>query len=123
MKLECKPLLEGIMAYWEEMQEAASYTAILYINDTIISRRTIQRGELYCSFKGLATIDGMYEELLASKIANYIVKHCYTYGIGKKFGTINAPTGRDYYVQIIAENRNGEIIDASEKVKCAVKEF
>ena len=109
MKLECKPLLEGIMAYWEETQEAASYTAILYINDTIISRRTIQRGELYCSFKGLAAVDGQTTSTVKSVSTGYI--------------GMPAHSGKDYYVQILAENRNGEIIDASEKVKCAVKEF
>lgn len=116
MKLECKPLLEGIMAYWEESQEAASYTAILYINDTIISRRTIQRGELYCSFKGLAAVDGQTKSTVKS-VSTEIAPV-----VGRYIG-VPAHSGKDYYVQIIAENRNGEIIDASKKVKCAVKEF
>lgn len=116
MKLECKPLLEGIMAYWEESQEAASYTAILYINDTIISRRTIQRGELYCSFKGLAAVDGQTTSTVKS-VSTEIVPVA-----GRRIG-MSAHSGKDYYVQIIAENRNGEIIDASKKVKSAVKEF
>ena len=116
MKLECKPLLEGIMAYWEETQEAASYTAVLYINDTIISRRTIQRGELYCSFKGLAAVDGQTRSKISSAAMSTV------HVVGRYIGT-PAHSGKDYYVQIIAENRNGEIIDASEKVKSAVKEF
>lgn len=111
MELECNPLLEGIMAYWEETQEAASYTAILYINDTIISRRTIQRGELYCSFKGLARVDIKKSAVMS------------TASHAGRFGETPTHSGKDYYVQIIAENRNGEIIDASKKVKCAVKEF
>jgi len=116
MKLECKPLLEGIMAYWEETQEAASYTAVLYINDTIISRRTIQRGELYCSFKGLAAVDGQTRSTIRSAAVS-------TVPVVGRYGVKSTHSGKDYYVQILAENRNGEIIDASDKVKCAVKEF
>lgn len=123
------------MAYWEEVRDAAIYTAILYINETPISKKIVQRGELYCSFKGLAPIDGSDEELIGNKIANHIVKYCRAYysGYGAGFvvrdedrlrlGKRNVPTGHNYFIQVEAENRNGEIITRSDKVKCEVKGF
>ena len=125
------------MAYWEEVRDAAIYTAILYINETPISKKIVQRGELYCSFKGLAPIDGSDEELIGNKIANHIVRFCRavtfnSYGIGGYFikdgdflrlGKKNTPTSQNYFIQVEAENRNGEIIAISDKVKCEVKGF
>lgn len=43
MVLTCEPLLNGIMAYWEKVEEAASYTVSLYINDQVISTRINDR--------------------------------------------------------------------------------
>ena len=54
MNLVCKPLLEGIMAYWDEVQRAASYTVTLYINEKVIARKTVERGTMYCAFRDLA---------------------------------------------------------------------
>ena len=53
MKLMCKPLLNGIMAYWEKVEEAARYTVSLYINEQIISTKINDRNELYATFNGL----------------------------------------------------------------------
>lgn len=69
-----------------------------------------------CSFKGLAAVDGQTTSTVKS-VSTEIVP------VAGRYIGMSAHSGKDYYVQIIAENRNGEIIDASEKVKCAVKEF
>lgn len=116
MKLTCKPLLEGIMAYWEEVPEAADYIVILYINNTPISTKNVERGELYYSFKGLAAIDGQTGSTVYG--AAYFGRNI--------CGVSVAPpqhSGSDYCVQVQAENRKGEIIAVSERVKCKVKEF
>lgn len=122
MKLICKPLLNGIMAYWEKVEKAARYTVSLYINEQIISTKINDRNELYATFNGLAAIDGTTEGLfnsLESAVASAGVCIC---GSGY---SCSQPThsGMDYYIQIQAENRNGEIIDSSDKQKCTVKEF
>lgn len=116
MKLVCKPLLEGIMAYWEPIYDAAAYYVTLYINEMAISKKIIAREELYCSFKGLASIDGQTSSTIRSAAAanQHIVGAGYS---------IPAHSGMDYYVQVQAENRKGEIISESEKVKCKIKEF
>ena len=122
MKLICKPLLNGIMAYWEKVEEAARYTVSLYINEQIISTKINDRNELYATFNGLAAIDGTTEGLfssLESAVASVGPSVC-----GLSYSR-SRPThsGMDYYVQTQAENRNGEIIDSSDKQKCTVKEF
>ena len=110
MKLFCKPLLNGIMAYWEKVEDAASYTVSLYVNEQIISTRIIERSEMYTSFSGLAAIDGQTKGLFSSLRS-----------------TTASPTddysGMDYYVQVSAENREGVEIAKSSKVLCKVKEF
>jgi hypothetical protein len=35
MELICRPLINGIMAYWEEVPEATNYIVVLFINDQI----------------------------------------------------------------------------------------
>ena len=110
MKLFCKPLLNGIMAYWEKVEDAASYTVSLYVNEQIISTRIIERSEMYTSFSGLAAIDGQTKGLFNSLRS-----------------TTASPTddysGMDYYVEISAENREGMEIAKSGKVLCKVKEL
>ena len=104
MNLICRPLLQGIMAYWDEVPNTAVYTIKLFINEKIISRKTNERTELYCSFNGLAPIDGRTVSV-----------------IPRDFAYIGGHSGLDYYVQVEAEDRNGKILEQSEKVKCSVK--
>ena len=113
MKLTCKPLMQGIMAYWDEVPEAAGYNIMLFINNQMISKRTNDRTELYCSFSGLAAVDGSTQSTMISAAA-------FIRGVG-----VRTPphSGLDYYVQVEAENRNGDIIDSTEKIKCAIREF
>ena len=58
MELICRPLVNGIMACWEKVEDAASYTVTLYINEQVISTRINDRNEMYATFTGLAAIDG-----------------------------------------------------------------
>lgn len=110
MNLICRPLLQGIMAYWDEVPNTAVYTIKLFINEKIISRKTNERTELYCSFNGLAPIDGTTYSVIPR-------------GVPVSIGGYSGPShsGLDYYVQVEAEDRNGKILEQSEKVKCSVK--
>ena len=122
MKLICKPLLNGIMSYWEKVEEAASYTVSLYINDQIISTRINDRNEMYATFSGLAAIDGVTEGLFSSLQETVASAGCNYVGVSYSRSRLTH-SGKDYYVKVQAENRNGEEIDSSNKVKCSVKEF
>ena len=116
MELICKPLMNGIMAYWSEVKKAASYNVTLYINKQAISKRINPRTELYCTFNGLAAIDGTTKKIISSAAMRTI---CVA------GGSYSSPqhSGQDYYVDVVAEDRDGNIIEKSEKVKCAVREF
>ncbi len=115
MNLICKPLMNGIMAYWSEVPEAAYYNVMLYINDQMISKRINERTELYCTFTGLAAIDNVTPSEL--KRVGVIAAHA------GSFRYDSTHSGKDYYVQVEAEDRMGEIIAVTDKVKCAVREF
>lgn len=122
MKLICKPLLNGIMAYWENVEEAASYTVSLYINEQVISTKINDRNEMYTTFDGLAAIDGTTKRLFSSlqgTVASELRR------VARLSYSSPQPihSGMDYYVQVQAENRNGEVIASSDKQKCTVKEF
>ena len=114
MSLICKPLMNGIMAYWNEVPEAAYYNVKLYINNQVISKHINERTELYCTFMGLAAIDGVTRSQIekAGAIA-----------AGNDWRNNNSHSGIDYYVKVEAEDRMGEIIAVTDKVKCAVREF
>lgn len=118
MKLTCKPLMQGIMAYWDEVENAASYTISLYINDQVISRRINDRNEMYVTFNGLVAVDGMTKGAFSS------LEETVAAVAGESY-SCPQPThsGMDYYVQVEAEDRSGNIIETSEKVKCTVREF
>ena len=113
MKLICKPLMNGIMAYWDEVEDAIAYNITLYINEQAISKRINERTELYCTFTGLAAVDGVARQTI-SAAAEYVARRVLYFP---------KHSGYDYYVKVEAENRNGEIIESTDKVKCAVREF
>ena len=117
IRLSCKPLMNGIMAYWTEVKSAAAYNITLYINDQAISKRVNERTEMYCTFTGLAAVDGVTSSTIFRASASIV-----TVNGGGGYST-PSHSGKDYYVKVEAENRNGEIIDSSDKIKCAVREF
>lgn len=116
MNLICKPLINGIMAYWTPVEDAAHYNIKLYINNQLISTRVNERTELYCTFTGLAPIDGVTSSIIQSSARS--IRH--TVG-----GYSSGPrhSGFDYYVEVEAEHRNGQIIEKSEIQKCNVREL
>ena len=127
MKLVCKPLMNGLMAYWSEVEDAVCYNITLYINEQAISQRVNQRTELYCTFNGLAAIDGITKNTITTA-ANTITTavRSTVHVVGSSAGiSYSTPkhSGQDYYVDVVAEDRDGNIIEKSEKVKCTVMEF
>lgn len=119
MKLVCKPLMNGIMVYWSEVENTASYNVTLYINNQAISKKVNPRTELYCTFNGLAAIDGITKNTIitaASSTVHVVRPSGFSYSTSQH-------SGQDYYVDVVAEDRDGNIIEKSEKVKCAVREF
>ena len=119
MELVCKPLMNGIMAYWSEVEEAAYYNVTLYINKQAISKRINPRTELYCTFNGLAAIDGITKNTITTAARSTVHVVCSS-GISH---STPQHSGQDYYVDVVAEDRDGNIIEKSEKVKCTVREF
>lgn len=122
MELICRPLVNGIMACWEKVEDAASYTVTLYINEQVISTRINDRNEMYATFTGLAAIDGETVGLFKS-LEGKVLRTMHIVGGGGSYRPQSTYTGMDYYVQVQAENRKGEVIASSNKKKCTVKEF
>lgn len=120
MELVCKPLMNGIMAYWSEVEEAARYNVTLYINEQAISKRINPRTELYCTFNGLAAIDGITEGTISSAASS--TKNSVVIG-GRGYNSGPTRSGLDYYVKVEAEDRDGNIIETSSKISCSVREF
>lgn len=104
------------MAYWEEVPEASSYNVILFINDQILSKKILDRNEFYYTFTGLAAIDNTTRGLL-STLANSVRP------IGGGGYYSPTPSGKNYYVQVEAESRDGKVLKTSAKTMCTVKEL
>ena len=125
MKANVLGMNNGLMVYWEEVKEAAQYYVHLLIGDK--NKRTeyqngcsvivedaekkqeialisVERNIKYYSFVDLARID---------------VRSVYRYDRGR----YQEETGRNYYVFVEAENREGKIIDKCEPMCCKVKEM
>ena len=123
MELVCKPLMNGIMAYWSEVENAVGYNITLYINKQAISKRVNPRTELYCTFNGLAAIDGCTQRVIDS--ARHDIANAVRLSVGLMVASrpAGALSGYNYYIVVEAEDRDGNIIEKSEKVRCAVREF
>ena len=117
MNLICKPLINGIMAYWTLVEDASHYNVKLYINNQLISTRVNERTELYCTFTGLAPIDGVTSSIIQSSARS--LQHI----AGGGYSRGPQHSGFDYYVEVEAENRTGEIIVKTQIQKCNVREL
>lgn len=86
-------LLNGIMVYWDKIEDSARYYVKLYIKDYYsnieqeLETVEIDRNKFYHTFQGLAKLH--YERIM-------------------------------YFVEVLAENRNGQIIARSKKVEADV---
>lgn len=119
MNLTCKPLINGIMAYWTPVEDASHYNIKLYINNQLISTKVNERTELYCTFTGLAPIDGVTSSIINSSVRS--LHNTVTVGGGYSRGPQHS--GFDYYVEVEAERRNGQIIEKTEMKICKVREL
>ena len=104
MKAEVKSLLNGLMVYWDEVEEAARYYVHLLIGYTPQTKTQYQeiavievpRNIKYHSFTDLAKID--QEEAILS----------HYHASGKD-------THKNYFIYVEAEDRTGKIIAKTEK--------
>lgn len=119
INLTCKPIFNGIMAYWEPVKDAARYIVQLYINNEIISERVNERAERYVAFSGLASLDCGWT--LEAHNVGFLGGQSYLDGLSLKSEPNNS--NEHYYIKVNAENRSGDIIAESEKVMGIVKEL
>lgn len=127
MNIYIESLLNGLMAYWDEEKDAARYYVHLLIGDkhltrdVINGRQTLVEGEetfkeialielerniRYCSFNNLGKID--------QKNPDERMRHGLC-GYSKDYST-----GKNYYIYVEAEDKNGKIISKSNKEKGSV---
>ena len=127
MNIYIESLLNGLMAYWAEEKDAARYYVHLLIGDkhltrdVINGRQTLVEGEetfkeialielerniRYCSFNNLGKIDQKHpDERMRHGLCGY----------SKDYST-----GKNYYIYVEAEDKNGKIISKSNKEKGSV---
>ena len=127
MNIYIESLLNGLMVYWDEEKDAARYYVHLLIGDKhltrdiISGRQTLVKGKetykeiaiveierniRYYSFNNLGKIDQQYPD---ERMSNGNL--CYS----KDYST-----GKNYYIYVEAEDKNGKIISKSNKEKGSV---
>jgi hypothetical protein len=84
----------GFMVWWKKINDAALYTIRLFINQDEIDVITKERTTSYHSFVNMARVD---------RLSDY-----------------GSSTGLNYYVTVIAEDREGKIIAASDSIVAKV---
>ena len=126
MKARVIGMNNGLMVYWEELKQAAQYHVHLLIGDKN-RHKEYQNGYLRLveekeKFQEIALIDTdrtiKYHSFInLAKIDKELV-----FGPGYGDGVLE-DTGRSYYIFVEAEDREGNILDKSEMIKCRVKEM
>lgn len=88
--VKVKSFPSGFMVWWKKLNDAALYTIRLFINQDEIDVITKERTTSYHSFINMARID---------RLSDY-----------------GNSTGLNYYVTVVAEDREGKIIAASDSI-------
>jgi hypothetical protein len=94
LDVKAKSFPSGFMVWWKKINDAALYTIRLFINQDEIDVITKERTTSYHSFVNMARID---------RLSDY-----------------GSSTGLNYYVTVIAEDREGKIIAASDSIVAKV---
>ena len=120
MEISVNGLINGLMVYWDKVPNAAAYYVVLYVKEydivndynsrkKYIEKRCIEidceelpRNKNYFSFKDLA-----YLSIVESN----------------NYGAAVVKVAKNYYVEVRAEDRGGNIIDKSEQVCGLIKHF
>lgn len=123
MNIYIENLLNGLMVYWDEEPNAARYYVHLLIGNKHLTRKVIngmqtlvqgqetfneialvevERNIRYHSFNNLGKIDQKHpDERMRHGLRGY---------------SNDYSTGKNYYIYVEAEDKNGKIISKSEKV-------
>ncbi|MCD8208012.1 MAG: hypothetical protein LUD72_08760 [Bacteroidales bacterium] len=113
MTIETYPFNCGIMCKWGKVEDAAVYHVNLYINDDLVKSEDEDRNTFIHSFTNLGYISGTLPNL-----QNFPP---YRGGPGGPPPNRNiTSTGLNYYVQVWAESRDGQILDTSVRKKCDI---
>jgi hypothetical protein len=94
LDVEVKSFSSGFMVWWKKINDAALYTIRLFINQDEIDVITKERATSYHSFVNMARIHQTSD-----------------YG---------SSMGLNYYVTVVAEDREGKIIAASDSITAKV---
>lgn len=125
MKARVIGMNNGLMVYWEEIKQAAQYHVHLLIGDKN-RHQEIQNGQQRWvdekeEFLEIALID--IERTIKyhsfTDLARIDRQLVYRYNTGN----VQEDTGRNYYIFVEAEDREGKIIDKTDKIICHVKEM
>lgn len=115
MNVYVESLLCGLMVYWDEEKDAARYYVHLLIGETkkenkIVAGRTTS----------VLTEKTSYHEIALVEVERNIKYHSFT-NLGKIDQiTRGTGTGKNYYIYVEAEDKNGKIINKSEYVEGVV---
>ncbi len=118
MNVKVYGLIEGLMVCWDEVKDAAVYHVHLFIGDwnrrmEVINGQQKVVTDKKQKFQEIALVD-VDRNLKYYSFKNLPRIHVnFMYSI---HGRIREETGLDYYLFVEAEDRQGKIIDSSDKV-------
>lgn len=120
MELTCEPLLNGIMAYWDKVEDAAIY----YVN-LLIGEKHTESKMLAGRLTSLNTEKETYKEIATIEVPRNITYYSFL-NLAKidqnnpsghnGYHCTGTQTGKNYYIYVEAEDRMGNIISKTDKV-------
>ena len=120
MVLTCEPLLNGIMAYWDKVEDAAIYYVHLLIGEKHTESKIIA-GRV----TSIKTEKVTYKEIATIEVPRNITYHSFL-NLAKidqnkptssgGYRCIGSQTGKNYYIYVEAEDRMGKTISKTDKV-------
>lgn len=119
--MECSVLSmnNGLMAYWKEIKEAAVYHVHLLVGDR--NKRRQNQSFIFDEekFSELALID------VPRNLKYYSFTDLAPIHLNKTeyYGTTDRGSGREYYIFVEAEDRFGNIIASSQRVRGVVEDI
>ena len=125
MKARVVGMNNGLMVYWEEIKQAVQYHVHLLIGDKNRHKEN-QNGNIR-----LVEEQERFQEIALIDVERTIKYHSFTdlaiidRQLVYLYNTGNAieDTGRNYYIFVEAEDREGKIIDKTDKIVCRVQEM
>lgn len=121
MKIKVRSMPYGVMVWWDKTEKAAEYIIKLYIGQKQAIKRDVSKGIFADKIiENYQEIDEVVKEKITCyhsfiNLADVYSESIYKWILNERWEYHTTYVGLNYFVEVVAEDKNGNVIAQSDK--------